>query len=531
MDDEGIGSEEALRAAFLAEYDDALAAGKSNSSLPHPDLPPEVQARLDQDFAGLQLLGRLRPRRPAVAESTLPASPCAAAQDARYQVLGLHAVGGIGRVWLVRDAALGRNIALKDLRPDRNRQATIHVRFLREAQITGQLQHPGIIPVYELVSRAASVPGEPPADFYTMRLIKGRTLTEAARDYHLRQDAGKAGPLERIALINAFVSACNTVAYAHDRGVIHRDLKGANIVLGDFGEVVVLDWGFAKVLDRWDGPALTCEAHEDPASPSGADGNGEGSVPGQVMGTPAYMAPEQATGRIDDIDERTDVFGLGAILYEVLTGRPPFLASDAANVLRETRTESPPRPTEVRTSVPRALEAICMRAMAYRRDDRYPNVAELAREIQHWLADEAVQAYPETRTARLGRWTRRHQPTVAAAAALIGTAVIAIAAIMVLVGEERARVAAVKLEAEHERAEADARSRSLLAANVYFERIALAEREIDVGNISRAIQYLSACPADRRGWEWHCLQRLCRTKRMVLTGHDAAVASVALSPD
>jgi serine/threonine-protein kinase len=530
MADDGAASPEALWAALLADCDDAFAAGACPSPSAQ-DVPAALQARLDEDLACLQLLQQLRPRRAATsaaAPASLPSpNACAAAQDARYEVVGLHAAGGIGRVWLVRDSTLGRTVALKDLHPDKSRHATLRARLLREAQITGQLQHPGIVPVYELVSRGGAAPDDPSADFYTMRLIRGRTLAEAARDYHLRHAEGKATALERIALLNAFVSACHTVAYAHDRGVIHRDLKGANVVLGDFGEVVVLDWGFAKVLDRWVGPPLADHAAAD--SPPVVCTNGDGevshpSLPGQVMGTPAYMAPEQALGRIAEIDERTDVYGLGAILFEVLTGRPPIIGPDVADVLRKVRMESPPRPSEIGMGVPKALEAICLRAMARDRQERYAAVAELAREVQHWLADEPVRAYPEPWTTRLGRWSRRHQPFVASAGVLIASALIAIAVCVILLGEERARVA-------RDQAAADARSRAELATSNYFQRIALAEREIDAGNISRAIQYLGDCPAERRGWEWHCLQRLCRTNQLILRGHTAAVSSVAFSPD
>src|SRR5262249_8873678 len=186
-------------------------------------------------------------------------------------------------------------------------------RFLEEARITGQLEHPGIVPIYELASS--------PADrtpFYTMRFIRGRTLTEAARAYHEARAAGRAGPLELRELLTAFVGVCNAVAYAHARGVIHRDLKGRNVVLGDFGEVLVLDWGLAKVVG---GDAPDAAAGPVSVPPSGDRG---ATQVGQIVGTPSYMSPEQAEGRVDRLDARTDVFGLGAILYEILTGRPPF---------------------------------------------------------------------------------------------------------------------------------------------------------------------------------------------------------------
>ncbi len=163
-------------------------------------------------------------------------------QGERYTLSRLHATGGIGRVWLARDASLGRDVALKELRPERAGQPALWARFLREAQVTGQLEHPGIVPVYEVGRRP-----DDQAPFYTMRFVRGRTLAEAARAYHERRARGAAGPLELRELLTAFVGVCQAVAYAHSRGVLHRDLKPQNVVLGDYGEVIVLDWGLARV--------------------------------------------------------------------------------------------------------------------------------------------------------------------------------------------------------------------------------------------------------------------------------------------
>src|SRR5260370_39530532 len=153
-----------------------------------------------------------------------------------------------------------------------------------------------------------------------MRFVRGRTLTAAVESYHRNRFEGRDDPLEFIALLTAFAAVCNTVAYAHSRGVIHRDLKGDNVILGDFGEVVVLDWGLAKLVSRPEGETHAPSLVLDDAA---AEGSGH-TVQGQALGTPAYMAPEQAAGRLDLIDRRTDVHGLGAILYEILTGQPPF---------------------------------------------------------------------------------------------------------------------------------------------------------------------------------------------------------------
>lgn len=325
----------------------------------------------------------------------------------RYLLARLHATGGIGRVWLARDAALGREVALKELRPEKAGDAALCARFCQEARITGQLEHPGVVPVYELARRTSD--GQP---FYTMRFVKGRTLTEAARDYHLRRREGRADPLDFAALIQAFVAVGNTVAYAHARGVLHRDLKGQNVVLGDFGEVVVLDWGLAKrVGDPEGSPGQT-----DLAGTEGHPSN-DHTLPGQTLGTPPYMAPEQADGRPDLIDARTDVYGLGAILYEILTGQPPISGSDTLDVLRRVREEPPAPPHLVWPEVPPGLEAVCLRALAKRPAERLASAVEVVREVQGWQdaerrkAEEALRAsealyHSLVETLPLGVWRK-----------------------------------------------------------------------------------------------------------------------------
>jgi serine/threonine-protein kinase len=344
----------------------------------------------------------------------------------RYTLARLHATGGIGRVWLARDDALGREVALKELRPERAAVPAVAARFLREAQVTGQLEHPGVVPIYEVGRRP-----EDRQPFYTMRFVRGRTLAEATGAYHTRRARGEAGPLELRELLGAFVGVCNAVAYAHSRGVLHRDLKPQNVVLGDFGEVIVLDWGLARLLGQPDG-----EAEEAPV-PIVAGGESDATVQGQVLGTPAYMAPEQAEGRLDQLGPATDVYGLGAILYEVLTGRPPFAGSETTAVLRRLIHEAPARPRELAAGTPRALEAVCLKALAKQPARRYGTARELADEVQHWLAGEPVAACPEPWPARLARWGRRHRPLVAAALALLLTAVAALAVGVVVVNGER----------------------------------------------------------------------------------------------
>ncbi|HEY7313789.1 MAG TPA: PAS domain S-box protein [Gemmataceae bacterium] len=319
---------------------------------------------------------------PLPVESQLATIAHVPTQAERYCRLRLHATGGIGRVWLAHDSDLGRDVALKELRPERAEHAAYGARFLQEARITGQLEHPGIIPVYELIR-----PRDGQQPFYTMRFVKGRTLSEAARAYHDKRLAGQADALELPVLLNAFVTVCNTVAYAHSRGVIHRDLKGQNVILGDFGEVVVLDWGLAKRVGRPEGetvaPAVVVEE-------AGADSGY--TVQGQALGTPAYMAPEQADGRLDLIDRRTDVYGLGAILYEILTGTPPFTGRSTEEVLRKVREEEPLPPHSLWPDAPPALEDLCLRALSKRPEDRPAAAVELAQEVQGWQEFERRKA-------------------------------------------------------------------------------------------------------------------------------------------
>lgn len=303
-----------------------------------------------------------------------------AMSDERYTLDNLHATGGMGRVWLARDTWLDRNVALKDLRPEVAANAAVRSRFLREARITSQLEHPGIVPVYELARRPA---GDEP--FYTMRFVKGRTLTEAAEAFHGKRHEGQTDMLEFASLLGAFVTLCNTIAYAHSRRVIHRDLKGNNVLLGDFGEVIVLDWGLAKQLDRSENEL----GHlADLPGPIELDQ----TMQGEVMGTPAFMAPEQAAGQVDRIDHRTDIYGLGAVLYEILTGEPPFSGLDTREVLGQVLQTEPLAPRYHWEEVPPALEAACLKALAKEPAGRYQAAAELAQEVMTWQEVQRRQA-------------------------------------------------------------------------------------------------------------------------------------------
>ncbi|MFI5457815.1 MAG: tetratricopeptide repeat protein [Isosphaerales bacterium] len=254
--------------------------------------------------------------------------PGPAGRPDRYQLFGEIARGGMGAILRGRDVDLGRDLALKVLLESHKDKPELIRRFVEEAQISGQLQHPGVVPVYELGTFADLRP------FFTMKLVKGRTLSDL-----LRARPSPGDDLPRF--LSIFESVCQTMSYAHVRGVIHRDLKPSNIMVGNFGEVQVMDWGLAKVLSQG-GVAddeVSRRAEPQPVvsvirtARSGSDA--DASQPGSVMGTPGYMAPEQARGEIDLVDERSDVFGLGAILCEILTGQPAFTGRTSEETLRK----------------------------------------------------------------------------------------------------------------------------------------------------------------------------------------------------
>lgn len=381
---------------------------------------------------------------PASSPSQQPSSSPAV----RYRVLRPHARGGLGEVFLAQDEELCREVALKEIRPDRADDPNSRRRFLLEAEITGALEHPGIVPVYGLGRHADGRP------YYAMRFIQGETL-KAAIDRHHGADAGQQDSSEKSLafreLLGRFVVVCNAVAYAHSRGVIHRDLKPANVMLGKFGETLVVDWGLAKVADtsRPTAPSPGRAAEPESAAGDGADDGADDATlayPGQgtpeptrmgaAVGTPAFMSPEQAAGRLDQLGPASDIYSLGATLYALLTGQPPFRGAD---VLERVRQSDVVPARRVKADVPAALDAVCRKAMSLRPEDRYASALDLAAEIDHWLADEPVAAWPEPATVKVGRWARRNRPFVAGVAAALLVALIAGTAGLVWRQNEAAR--------------------------------------------------------------------------------------------
>jgi WD40 repeat protein/serine/threonine protein kinase len=294
----------------------------------------------------------------------------------RFHVLRPHARGGLGEVFLAFDRELNRTVALKELQPRLAHDPASQARFLLEAEVTGSLEHPGIVPVYSLGKHEDGRP------YYAMHLVQGETLRVAIERFH-REGGSKPEPraLAFGRLLRCVIDACNAVAYAHSRGVVHRDLKPENIMLGRFGETLVVDWGIAKVLRDSEG-----EATEMPAL-SGRDADVSMTQPGSVIGTPRYMSPEQAAGDSDRITPASDIYSLGAILYCVLVGHGPFPDGDMRTVLDRVRLGIFPAPRRLRRAIDATLEAICVKAMSLDPRERHASALDLAGELEAWLAD------------------------------------------------------------------------------------------------------------------------------------------------
>jgi serine/threonine protein kinase len=305
----------------------------------------------------------------------------------RLTMLQPIAHGGMGQVLAAYDPALRRDVVVKQLGRGRLNDERSLRRFLREAQITAQLEHPGVVPVYGLGRRAGT--GEP---YLAMRRVTGRDLQQAIADHHHARRAGEPPPGPPKALLAAFVKACETIAYAHARGIVHRDLKPGNILLGEYGDVVVLDWGLAMRVAST-GRAVDVLEEVD-----------EGlTMAGTVVGTPAYMAPEQVRGE-KTADPRLDVYALGATLFTILTGTHPFGSRDMRELLVAiAAAKRPPSAREANPRVPAALDAIAARAMARDPADRYPTADALGRDVQAWLVGDRVSAAGEPWLARVAR--------------------------------------------------------------------------------------------------------------------------------
>ena len=316
-------------------------------------------------------------------------------------------------------------------------------RLIAEAEITGGLEHPGIVPVYSLGADQNQRP------FYAMRLIRGQSLKEAIESFHkiaTKTDVSNSISLRE--LLSRFIDVCNAVAYAHSRGVIHRDLKPANIMLGPFGETLVVDWGLAKATGRVD-EFETPEAGKAEAFRLSNSGTfGSTTIPGSPMGTPAYMSPEQSTGDLTQIGPLTDVYGLGATLYTLLTGQPPIETRNVNDAIERVR-EGKIVPVQVANSTaPKPLAAICHRAMAVDSGDRYQTPLALADDLEKWLADEPVTAYQDPLSTRAWRTIRKHKTLASVASVILVLGMFGASIGSVVLGRKNIELAKLTNEAE-----------------------------------------------------------------------------------
>jgi WD40 repeat protein/serine/threonine protein kinase len=465
-----------------------------------PGLTPGAESRRSSEDATIRARSESLP-------CFLPESPPwldGAELPQRYRELCEYARGGMGRIILAHDTHLGRDVAMKELLPaaiavrpgpcrdyglDGEDGGSTAARFIQEACLTGQLEHPSIVPVYELGRHQNGVP------YYTMRFVRGRTLKEAIE--------AAASFRERLALLPHFLDACQAIAYAHSRGVIHRDIKPLNILVGAFGETAVIDWGIAKIRSSPVEGAGHC-------APCLHARRGEGLTrTGENLGTPPYMSPEQIRGDGNCIAAPADVYALGVVLYELLTGRPAYAGTTSDEVLNRMLTSEPEPILQVEPAAPPELAAICMRAMHKEIPLRYGSPREIAEDIQRFQTGAMVQAYEYTMGERFWRFVRRYRvalgASVAACLMLLLSGLISLAGIL----QEQARTEYA----------------------FYISSISLAKVLSDSNRFASAQAAIHEAPSQYRHVEWGILDHRGHPELLTLRGHTDNVDYAAYSPD
>jgi WD40 repeat protein len=475
--------------------------------MPLPGRPPNSESG-----KGTARDRRAEPLPPLVSAALEPGRPTLAARleriavhgsvhgsrSGRYTVLGEVAEGAMGRILRAWDEGLSREVAMKivPLRPvvgaseeERSDHEQRLTRFIDEARITAQLDHPGIVPVYEigLVQGDGTEAG---AVFFTMPLVRGHDLKHV---FALVHGGAEGWTLQRA--VDVMHTVCLTVAFAHSKGVVHRDLKPENVMVGPFGEAYVMDWGLALLLGRSEGRS--------------------------VVGTPAYMSPEQAAGNASAVGPRADVYSLGAILYELFARRRPHELSLEARAGEEGSLESvlaapPRRLEELDERVPPELAAICAKAMAREPEARYASALEMAADLAAWLSGRAVSALETGPWTRLRKWRARNRPL---ALALDALAALLVAGAAGFFWQQQSWFREV--QAKHEEVRVSAYAAGLSAAD-------LGLRAHESGEARRRLE---ACDPGLRGWEWRHLALRADASVRALTGPGGVVRSVAVSPD
>ena len=459
--------------------------------------------------AGDELAGVERPAAAELADDVtvtgdldpnhLPGHPSQAdnsgASQSHYDLYKTLGAGAMGEIWLAKDAGLRRRVAYKRMHAHIAQHQSAMARFLREMQITAQLDHPNIVPVYECELNADG------SLAYAMKLVKGKTLKDVlgAKKAKLEkgQDPGPEYSLSR--LLEYFLSVCDAMAFAHSKGVIHRDLKPVNLMIGEFGEVYVMDWGIARriggELDELHG-----EDQDDPDATSEPEPSMDETQAGQILGTPRYMSPQQAAGKNDELDGRSDEFSLGLILFEILALRPAFSAKSALELVKKVlKVEVEPlEPYTGDAPIPRELKAIVAKALGRKPEQRYPGVAEMAADIRRWQQGLAVEASPDTPLQRVGRWISNHRQATLAAA--FGVLLLVLSAVSISVYLQQAALARERIHTAYVNELFDLTSQQAQRIDSHFLRMQ--------GLLSRiagaAIQYIEqAPPSDEPAYPQH----------------------------
>ena len=404
----------------------------------------------------------------------------------------------MGVVFRARQVSLDRVLALKMVRAGRFATPDDLQRFRLEAEAAAHLDHPNIVPIYEVGEHEGH-------HYFSMKLVDGGSLSS-----HVGRFAEH--PRAAAMLVSTVARA---VHYAHQRGILHRDLKPANILLAARpGEPVVrwtplvADFGLAKRVEGAQDAGLTQS--------------------GSSVGTPGYMAPEQADGAREAITTAVDIHALGAILYELLAGRPPFRAGTVLETLRLVREEEPARPRLIDSRIDRDLETIVLKCLEKAPSRRYASAEALADDLDRWLASMPIHARPSSVPERLVKWARR-RPAIAA---LILVAVVALSASALAIGGLVAwnRESSRRRQAEQRLVASDRERKRLMREDDYFHRILAAEQAMAGHDPDRAGRLLEECPASFRGWEWRHLMRRLHSELRVLQGHSAGSSARPISP-
>jgi WD40 repeat protein/serine/threonine protein kinase len=549
MDDASMDHEpelEDLLSLWQRRCEEGVALTPAELCRQRPDLLPELERRIAalermdalagavHGTATLDTAGSLRGT--ATALPFVEGKPSAATSlpvvmDLRgYELIEPLGKGGMGEVYRSCDPALHRDLAIKVMAASLRGHAEGERRFLREARITGSLQHPGIVAVYNLGRLADG------RLHYTMRLVRGRTFADI-----LKQEAGK--PEHLPALLAIFEKVCDAVAYAHSKHVIHRDLKPGNIMVRKFGEVQVMDWGLAKLLNAEGGPAdadTPIEAAGTLIHTEAADTPSDLTRAGTGIGTPEYMSPEQAQGDWQLVDERADVFALGAMLCLILTGRSPYSGADGIEVLRRARrgdlTEALARLQQCGADA--ALTELCRACLAVERQQRPKDAGEVARRVaehrvvvEQRLRQAELQRTAAEVTTREERKRRRQALGLSAAVVLVLAAGIVTSALFAVDARHQAGEAKKnEQDAIHAKRKADENAERIEWL-LYASQIARAQREWQDGDVQHARDLLDACRRDFRGWEHAYLRHLFDEIQQPFRGHTLPVLSVCFSPD